>query len=899
MVNNSTNINKNHLSPQLIEWWSTIPPISTKITSHFNSLSDGQQFHQYQQKSPLTSTHWVMVNNSTNINKNHLSPQLIEWWSTIPPISTKITSHLNSLSDGQQFHQYQQKSPLTWTHWVMVNNSTNINKNHLSPISTMVNNSHQQKSPLTSIHWWSTKITSRFNSLNDGQQFTNINKNYLNSFKLIEWWSTIPPISTKITSHLNSLSDGQQFHQYQQKSPLTFNSLSDGQQFHQYQQKSPLTSTHWVMVNNYHDGQQFHQYQQKSPLTSTHWVMVNNFHQYQQKSPLTSTHWVMVNNSTNINKNHLSPQLIEWWSTIPPISTKITSHINSLSDVNNYTNINKNHLSLQLIEWWSTIPPISTKITSHLNSLSDGQQFHQYQQKSPLTSTHWVMVNNSTNINKNHLSPKHIEWWSTIPPISTKITSHLNSLSDGQQFHQYQQKSPLTSTHWTHWVMVNNSTNINKNHLSPQLIEWWSTIPPISTKITSHINSLSDGQQFHQYQQKSPLTSTHWVMVNNSTNINKNHLSPKLIEWWSTIPPISTKITSHFNSLSDGQQFHQYQQKSPLTSTHWMMVNNSTNINKNHLSPQLIEWWSTIPPISTKITSHINSLSDGQQLHQYQQKSPLTSTHWMMVNNSTNINKNHLSPKLIEWWSTIPPISTKITSHFNSLSDGQQFHQYQQKSPLTSTHWVMVNNSTNINKNHLSLQLIEWWSTIPPISTKITSHLNHIEWWSTIPPISTKITSHLNSLSDGQQFHQYQQNHLSPQLIEWWSTIPPISTKITSHFNSLSDGQQFHQYQQKSPLTSTHWVMVNNSTNINKNHLSPQLIEWWSTIPPISTKITSHLNSLSDGQQFHQYQQKSPLTSTHWVMSIITPISTKITSHLNSLSDGQQFHQYQQKSPLT
>jgi hypothetical protein len=30
-----------------------------------------------------------------------------------------------------------------------------------------------------------------------------------------------------------------------------------------------------------------------------------------------------------------------------------------------------------------------------------------------------------------------------------------------------------------------------------------------------------------------------------------------------------------------------------------------------------------------------------------------------------------------------------------------------------------------------------------------------------------------------------------------------------------------------------------------------------------STKITSHLNTLNDGQQFHQYQQKSPLTSTH------------------------------------
>ena len=205
--------------------------------------------------------------------------------------------------------------------------------------------------------------------------------------------------------------------------------------------------------------------------------------------------------------------------------------------------------------WWNCWPSsISTKNTSRLNSLSDGQQFHQYQQKSPLTSIHWVMVNNSTNINKNHLSPELIEWWSTIPPISTKITSHLNSLSDGQQFHQYQQQSYLTSTHW---VMVNNSTNINNNHISLQLIEWRSTIPPISTKITSRLNSLSDGQQFHQYQQKSPLTSIHWVMVNNSTtNINKNHPSIQLIEWWSTIPPISTNITSHFNSLSDGQQFH-------------------------------------------------------------------------------------------------------------------------------------------------------------------------------------------------------------------------------------------------------------------------------------------------------------------------------------------------------
>ena len=216
---------------------------------------------------------------------------------------------------------------------------------------------------------------------------------------------------------------------------------------------------------------------------------------------LTITQWVMVRGDFC---------WYWWWSTIPPISTTITSHHNSLSDVNNSTNINQNHLSLQLNERWSTIPPISPQITSHFNSLSDDQQFHQFQQTPPLTSTHWVMVNNSTNINKNHLWPQLIEWWSTILPISTKIPSHLNSLSDGQQFHQYQMKK------------------------------------------YSHLNSLNDGQQFHQYHHKSPLTSTHWVKVNNSTKINKDHLSPKLIEWWSTIPP--------------------YQQKSPLTSTHWVKL---------------------------------------------------------------------------------------------------------------------------------------------------------------------------------------------------------------------------------------------------------------------------------------------------------------------------------------
>ena len=65
----------------------------------------------------LTITHWVEVRGDFGWY----------WWNCWPsPISTKITFRLNSLSDGQQFHQYQQKLSLTSTHWVMVNNSTNI-----------------------------------------------------------------------------------------------------------------------------------------------------------------------------------------------------------------------------------------------------------------------------------------------------------------------------------------------------------------------------------------------------------------------------------------------------------------------------------------------------------------------------------------------------------------------------------------------------------------------------------------------------------------------------------------------------------------------------------------------------------------------------------------------------
>jgi hypothetical protein len=127
-----------------------------------------------------------------------------------------------------------------------------------------------------------------------------------------------------------------------------------------------------------------------------------------------------------------------------------------LSDVNNYTNINKNHPSLQLIEWWSTIPPISTKITSHLNSLSDSQQFHQYQPKWPLTSTHWMMVNNSWYWWWNCWPSLNELWWEVIVvDIGGIVDNH--SMSYGERWFllilvklltiTQQQQSPLTTTH--------------------------------------------------------------------------------------------------------------------------------------------------------------------------------------------------------------------------------------------------------------------------------------------------------------------------------------------------------------------------------------------------------------------------------------------------------------------
>jgi hypothetical protein len=65
------------------------------------------------------------------------------------------------------------------------------------------------------------------------------------------------------------------------------------------------------------------------------------------------------------------------------------------------------------------------------------------------------------------------------------------------------------------------------------------------------------------------------VMVNNSTNINKNHLSPWY--WWNCWPSLNElKIEVIFVDIGGIVDYH---------SMSWLMVNHSTNINKNHLSP--------------------------------------------------------------------------------------------------------------------------------------------------------------------------------------------------------------------------------------------------------------------------------------------------------------------------
>ena len=403
--------------------------------------------------------------------------------------------------------------------------------------------------------------------------------------------------------------------------------------------------------------------------------------------------------------------------------------------------------------------------------------------------------------------------------------------------------------------MVKNSTNINKNHLSPQLIEWWLTIPPISTKITSHLNSLSDGQQFHnQYQQTPPLTSTHWVMVNNSTtNINKNHPSIKLIDWWSTIPLNELKSEVVFVDIGCGiVDHHQYQQKLSLTSTHWVMVNNSTNI-----------------------------------------KSPLTLTHWVTVNNSTNINKNHLSPQLIEWWSTIPPISANITSHLNSLSDCQQFHSMSWGERwfllilvelLTVTQWVKVRGDLILVELLTITQWVKvrgdvcwyWWNCWPSLNELwwevivvdiggiVDNHsMSYLKrWFLLIFVILLTITQWVKVRGD---FCWYWWWNCWPSLNElWWEVIVvDISGIVDNHWMWL--GERWFLLILVELLTITQWVNVRGDFCWYWWNCWPSLDELkWEVIFVDIGGIVDH-HSMSWGERSLLLILVELLTITQWV----------------------------------
>ena len=78
-------------------------------------------------------------------------------------------------------------------------------------------------------------------------------------------------------------------------------------------------------------------------------------------------------------------------------------------------------------------------------------------------------------------------------------------------------------------------------------------------------------------------------------------------------------------------------------------------------------------------------------------------------------------------------------------------------------------------------RLKQWWSTIPPISTKQS------------PLILTLWTQKESLNSNGQPIHKYKQNEQSPLIL----TLRTDSLNSNGQpIHSLnSNGQQFHQYQ--------------------------------------------------------------------------------------------------------
>jgi hypothetical protein len=125
----------------------------------------------------------------------------------------------------------------------------------------------------------------------------------------------------------------------------------------------------------------------------------------------------------------------------------------------------------------------------------------------------------------------------------------------------------------------------------------------------------------------------------------------------------------------------------------------------------------------------------------------------VIVNNSSNINK--------------PKESLK--------SDGQQFHQYQQSKRKFKKWWLILEELLTIiakvffcfvdiggivDHHFLNFLLVCWYWRNCWLSLFNSSNFN-------------KTKESLSS--DGQQFHQYQEN--KRKLKQWWSTIRLISTK--------------------------------------------------------------------------------------------------------------------------
>ena len=232
---------------------------------------------------------------------------------------------------------------------------------------------------------------------------------------------------------------------------------------------------------------------------------------------------VMVNNFTNINKNHLSPQLIEWncWPSFNELKWEVIFvDIGVIIDITQWVDVRGNLCWY----WWNCLPSLNELrwevifvdiggIVDH-HSMSWGERWFLLILVKLLTITQCIEMKGDF---------CWYWWWSTIPPISTKITSHLNSLSDGQQFHQYQQKSPLTLTHWVELLTITQWVQVRGDFCW----YWWNCWPSLNELRWEVIFVDIGGIVDHH----SMWLGERWfllilVMVNNSTNIIKNHLSP-------------------------------------------------------------------------------------------------------------------------------------------------------------------------------------------------------------------------------------------------------------------------------------------------------------------------------------------------------------------------------------